>query len=423
MEIINEQLFNWASILDDNAKEQAARTARLCDCDGRPIITGHVALMPDAHWGMGSTVGSVIPTEGHIIPSAVGVDIGCGMVAALTSVTANQLPDTLDSYLAQAERDVPAGVGRGHSEPTAAARAWFRENPPPTPFSEKQETRALTQFGSLGSGNHFYEICLDELDRVWLVLHSGSRGIGNELATIHIEKAQHLMEEAGAVLEDQDLAYLTQGTPEFEAYVADMLWAQSYAFVNRRQMVDAALRGFFRHVGIGDVREVVNCHHNYTEQEEYDGKWLWITRKGAISARHGQSGVIPGSMGAQSYIVRGKGNPLSYFSSSHGAGRRMSRNQAVKQVSAEALRDAMVGKSWQSADAAYLVDESPQAYKPIDQVMEDQQDLVEIVHTLHQVFNYKGVERSRRTQSRASGDAGSGIEEIRPETGGSSLRR
>jgi tRNA-splicing ligase RtcB len=243
-------------------------------------------------------------------------------------------------------------------------------------------------------------VCLDEQDRVWLVLHSGSRGIGNELATIHIDRARHLMEDASAVLEDKDLAYLTQGTPEFEAYIADMLWAQRYAFANRGQMVDAALRGFFRYVGAGEVQEVVNCHHNYTERELHDERLLWITRKGAISAREGQLGVIPGSMGAQSYIVRGRGNPLSYQSSSHGAGRRMSRGEATRTVSAAALREAMSGRSWQQDDAAYLVDESPQAYKPIDQVMQDQEDLVDIVHTLHQVFNYKGVERSKRTASR-----------------------
>lgn len=400
MEILNDRLYSWASILDDRAREQAERTSRLCDAKGNPIIAGHVALMPDAHWGLGSTVGSVIPTAGHIIPSAVGVDIGCGMIACLTSLTSLQLPDSLDSYLPQAERDVPAGLGRGHDTPTGGAIRWLADNPPPTSFSERQHERALSQFGSLGSGNHFYEVCLDEDDRVWLVLHSGSRGIGNELATMHIAQAKSLMAEAGAVLEDPDLAYLTQGTPEFNAYVADMLWAQRYAFANREAMMKAALRGFFKFVGAGEAVESVNCHHNYTALERHGDRELWITRKGAISARQGEHGVIPGSMGARSYIVEGKGDPTSYYSCSHGAGRLMSRNEAARTISPEALREAMQGRAWQKQDAAYLVDESPQAYKPIDQIMEDQKDLVRAIHELRQVFNYKGVERTRRARSR-----------------------
>lgn len=403
MQQITERLYSWASMLDDNARNQAMTTARLKDHDGRYIVDGHVALMPDAHWGMGSTVGSVIPTENHIIPAAVGVDIGCGMIAARTSLGAEHLPDSLDPYLHQAERDVPAGVGRGHDEPTAAALGWLAAHTTPTPFSERQTERAAGQFGSLGSGNHFYEVCLDEDDRVWLVLHSGSRGIGNELARQHISKARRLMADAGAVLEDKDLAYFAQGTPEFDAYIADMLWAQEYAFANRQQMMSAALRGFFRFTGFGDQAEVVetiNCHHNYTNLEFIDDRALWITRKGAISAREGEMGVIPGSMGAQSYIVRGKGNPLSYFSSSHGAGRLMSRGQAVRTISAASLREAMAGTIWQEKDAEYLVDESPLSYKPIDQIMADQVELTEAVHELHQVFNYKGVERGKRTKAK-----------------------
>jgi tRNA-splicing ligase RtcB len=401
MQRITDRLNTWASILDDKAREQAERTSRLSDADGRPLIAGHVALMPDAHWGLGSTVGSVIPTERVIIPAAVGVDIGCGMVAARSSLTASDLPDSLDGYLAQATRDVPAGVGQGHLEATPAAVRWFEANPPPTELPDEQATRAITQFGSLGSGNHFYEVCLDEQDRVWLVLHSGSRGIGNWLALQHIEQARTLMAEAGAVLEDRDLAYLTQGTPELEAYVADMLWSQRYAAGNRAAMMAAALRGFFGFVGQGEVIETINCHHNFTERELHGGRWLWVTRKGAIRAGVGDRGVIPGSMGARSYIVEGLGNPLSWESCSHGAGRLLSRTQAVKSISPEALREAMEGRAWQEQDAEYLVDESPQAYKPIDQIMEDQRDLVRAVHELRQIFNYKGVERGRRTRSRA----------------------
>ncbi len=323
------------------------------------------------------------------------------MVATQTSLTANDLPDSLDSYLGQAARDVPAGVGQGHDKPTKAAVEWFLRNPPPSPLSEQQAQHALSQFGSLGSGNHFYEVCLDETDHVWLVLHSGSRGIGNQLAMQHIERARRVIADAGVVLEDPDLAYLTQGTPEFERYIADMRWAQDYAFANRRAMVDAALRGFFRFIGHGEVVQTINCHHNFTEREVHAGRELWITRKGAISARAGQLGIIPGSMGARSYIVEGLGNPLSWESCSHGAGRLMSRNQAVKSITPAALREAMAGKAWQEEDAAYLVDESPMAYKPIDQVMEDQKDLVRVVHELRQVFNYKGVERHKRSKSRA----------------------
>jgi len=372
------------------------RTARLL------IVEGHVALMPDAHWGLGSTVGSVIPTKEAIIPAAVGVDIGCGMIAVETALGAEHLPDSFEGYRDQAARDIPAGVGQGHGEITEQYADWLIAHPAPTVFSEKQSMRAGSQLGSLGSGNHFFEVCLDEDDRVWLVLHSGSRGIGNELAQIHIGKARRLFEDSGAVIEDKDLAWLAQGTPEFDAYIADMLWAQSYAHENRQQMMNAALRGFFHFVGFGEIRETINCHHNYTNFE--DG--LWITRKGAISAREGEMGVIPGSMGTCSYIVRGKGNPLSHFSSSHGAGRVMSRGQARREIKLDDFRAVMGHTAWQDSDAQYLVDEAPQAYKDIDQVMADQTDLTEAVHELRQVFNYKGVERnSKRASSSDDGHA------------------
>ena len=389
MQRINDRLYNWASSLESQARDQAMRTARLS------IVNGHVALMPDAHWGMGSTVGSVIPTKGAIIPAAVGVDIGCGMIAVKTTLGAEHLPDSFDGYRDQAARDIPAGVGQGHGKITEQYADWLISHPAPTVFSEKQSMRAGSQLGSLGSGNHFFEVCLDEDDRVWLVLHSGSRGIGNELAQIHIGKARRLFEDSGAVIEDKDLAWLAQGTTEFDAYIADMLWAQSYAYENRQQMMNAALRGFFLFVGFGEAKETINCHHNYTNFEDD----LWITRKGAISAREGEMGVIPGSMGTCSYIVRGKGNPLSHFSSSHGAGRVMSRGQARREIKLDDFRAVMSHTAWQDSDAQYLVDEAPQAYKDINQVMADQTDLTEAVHELRQVFNYKGVERSSKRAS------------------------
>lgn len=389
-EKIGEKLVSWASIVDEATVAQAEKASRM------PFVAGHVALMPDAHVGIGSTVGSVIPTEGAIMPAAVGVDLGCGMIAVRTDLTASDLPDSMDPYLPQASRDIPAGVGQGHGEPTAAAWSWSTENPPASELSERQWKTALTQFGSLGSGNHFYEVCLDETDAVWLVLHSGSRGIGNQLASMHIDKAKKLAKARFLQLEDPDLAYFEQGSPEFEAYIKDMLWAQGYAKANRDAMMDAALRGFFRYVGHGAEMERINCHHNFTALEHHYGRDLWITRKGAIKASSGDMGVIPGSMGTRSYIVAGLGNSASYESCAHGAGRAMSRGQARREITPAMFSDRMHGIAWQASDAAELVDEAPQAYKDIDVVMEDQRDLVEVVHTLKQVFNYKGVERGRR---------------------------
>ncbi|MGI5487904.1 RtcB family protein [Microtetraspora malaysiensis] len=697
-------LLSWATDIEQGTIEQAARAARL------PFVPGHVALMPDAHVGLGATVGSVIPTQGAIIPSAVGVDIGCGMVATETTLTAADLPDSLDLLMPLVERRIPAGVGKGHDDP-AIDDALDAIGHPHTELSTKQRNTTACQFGTLGSGNHFVEVCLDERDRVWTVLHSGSRGIGNQLATRHIAEAKKLMARYFITLEDPDLAYLVQGTPEFTAYIRDMLWAQRYAMASRARMdtvlsdalfsvvgtgervrtincfagetgvmtssgvrpiaelsggvhellttdgewvkapvrsfgkqllmrvhlsrngvekiiyatpghrwllrthssggtrywgkrpaetttaglrkgdrlaytfprkpggrvvdKEGAARGFvfgdgsvtsrnrsraifcgekdlalvhlFDHIGNplrvyrdmkvisglpvewktsippldstpsylygwlagyfaadGDVgktgrptltsasrehleqvrvlcnlvgvgtygirmhmrrgfgqeptpiylmgimrgdidpsfflipahrerfeasmdaierrgwtvssveetdrfEEVFcavvdgthafaledniltrNCHHNFTEQERHHGKDMWITRKGAIKADVGNHGVIPGSMGTRSYIVRGLGNPSSYNSCSHGAGRRMSRAEARRRLSAESLAEAMAGRTWNADRATALVDEHPEAYKPIDQVMADQRDLVEVEHTLRQVFNYKG---------------------------------
>ena len=346
--------------------------------------------MPDAHVGMGATIGSVIPTAGAIIPSAVGVDIGCGMVAAELDVTEDQLPDSLEPLLGRIERAIPAGVGRGHDAVADNAVRWLATHQPATELAEDQARRVAKQFGTLGSGNHFFELCVDERTRVWVVLHSGSRGIGNKLATMHIGKARKLADALELQLEDRDLAYFTENTPEFDAYVADMLWAQEYAWANRDQMMDNAMRELFAFFGFGRETQRINCHHNFTQREVHDGRELWITRKGAIRADTGDLGVIPGSMGTRTYIVAGKGNAASWRSCSHGAGRRHSRTQAKKLFTEADLAEQMAGKVWLSSRAGALLDEIPTAYKDIDQVMADQTDLVEVRHTLHQVLNYKG---------------------------------
>ncbi|MGZ4121434.1 MAG: RtcB family protein [Actinomycetota bacterium] len=260
----------------------------------------------------------------------------------------------------------------------------------PNQVSDHAKMRGAEQCGTLGSGNHFLEVAVDETEHVWIVLHSGSRGIGNQLATEHISKAKRDMKRALVTLEDPDLAYFVQGTDAFDAYIADMQWAQEYAMANRASMVDAAVRVLFGFLGFGKETERVNCHHNFAARERHGGRELWVTRKGAIKADTGDLGIIPGSMGARTFIVRGKGNEASYTSCSHGAGRRMSRKQARKQITEEALRKQMAGRVWLEDRARLLVDEGPDAYKDIDQVMREQADLVEIVHELKGIVNYKG---------------------------------
>jgi RNA-splicing ligase RtcB len=385
---------SYASEVDEGTLEQAMRSARL------PVMAGPIALMPDAHVGIGATVGSVLPTRDAVIPAAVGVDLGCGMIAVETDLDAAHLPDDLDRFMPRVERAVPAGLGRWHDSASGAAEEWLRTHPPASELDTKQTRKTLVQFGTLGSGNHFFEVCLDERDRVWVVLHSGSRGIGNELATRHIEGARRLARDLELSLADPDLAWFTQGTPAFERYIGDMLWAQDYALANREQMMHAALAELFRFLGTGREVDRINCHHNFTEREVHDGREVWITRKGAIKADRGDRGVIPGSMGARSYVVRGRGNPLSYRSCAHGAGRRYSRSKAKRTFTVEDMATAMEGRVWQAGQAAALLDEIPGAYKDIDQVMADQADLVEVVHTLRQVFNYKGTEPDRRSRRR-----------------------
>ena len=381
---VNDKLISWATDVDPGTIRQAEKTARL------PIVAGHVALMPDAHIGIGATVGSVIPTRGAVIPAAVGVDIGCGMIAAELDVTEDRLPDSLESLLSRIEKAIPAGVGRGHDDVGRNADKWLSRHQPPTKLDTGRAVKVAKQFGTLGAGNHFFELCLDERGRAWVVLHSGSRGIGNQLAQMHIAKARRLAKGLQLRLEDPDLAYFLEGTPEFEAYIADMLWAQDYAKANRDQMMDNAMREVFRFLGFGTETRRINCHHNFTQREVHNGQELWITRKGAIKADTGDLGVIPGSMGTRSYIVAGKGNAASWTSCSHGAGRRHSRTQAKKLFTKADLAEQMAGKVWLEKRAWALVDEIPSAYKDIDQVMADQADLVEVQHTLHQVLNYKG---------------------------------
>ncbi len=397
MEIITPRLYSWVTDLEEQALQQAHRCASL------PVVTGHVALMPDAHFGMGATVGSVIPTQNAIIPSAVGVDVGCGMAALRTDLHADDLPDSLDGMLGHITKAIPAGVGRGHdvkgrrTKETTTSRAldrWLSLNEPPETVKGDLLAKARSQFGTLGSGNHFFEVCLDEQDRVWLFLHSGSRGVGNVLATRHISRAGRLAQHVADAPRDPTLMWFLQGSPDFAAYIADMTWSQAYAFANREAMLTSALDVFTTFVRRGKEVERVNCHHNYANRETHvvDGveREMWITRKGAIRAGKGDLGLIPGSMGTRSYVVKGLGNVESWQSCSHGAGRRMSRSEAKRQFTSKDLRLQMEGRAWQSDMAEKLIDEIPSAYKDIDEVMFAQRDLVEIVHTLRQILNYKG---------------------------------
>jgi tRNA-splicing ligase RtcB (3'-phosphate/5'-hydroxy nucleic acid ligase) len=384
-EEIAPNVLSWASELDELTRAQAEVTARL------PILAGHLALMPDAHLGKGATIGSVIPTESAVIPSAVGVDIGCGMAARQLDLKEDELPEGLSAWISAMEATVPAGLGRWHGEPSDAARAWFVEHPAP-PTLDKPG-RAAAQLGTLGSGNHFIELATDEDGTVWILLHSGSRGGGNKLATMYTKTAGKLHEGLGTRLEDPELAWLQEGTPQFDAYIRDLRWSQAYARENRRLMLESTHHALERVLG----REVstadeVNCHHNFTERERHAGREVWVTRKGAIRARIGDRGLIPGAMGQRSYVIRGMGNEASYESCAHGAGRRMSRRQARKQLSIESFAEAMGISAWQHTSAQALLDEHPSAYKPIDVVMRDQADLVEIEHELHGIANYKGVE-------------------------------
>lgn len=369
----------------DNALAQLRNVARL------PFVYHHVAAMPDVHWGIGATVGSVIPTVGAIIPAAVGVDIGCGMNALRLSLTAEQLPDSLAATRTAIERAVPVGFA-GHPDGAWCDAGLRRLAPGLRAIRDKHpliDARWESQLGTLGGGNHFIELCLDEQGRVWIMLHSGSRGIGNRIGMYFIELARDEMASRGLRLPDRDLAYLEEGRRGFADYVEAVGWAQDYALENRRQMVRlilAALRDRLPPFDVTD--EAIECHHNYVARERHFGRLVYLTRKGAIRAGKGDLGIIPGSMGTRSYIVRGLGEPQSFCSCAHGAGRRMSRGEATRRFTARDLAEQTRGVECRKDKG--VLDEIPAAYKDIDTVMENQRDLVEVVHTLKQVLTVKG---------------------------------
>ncbi|MEQ1755547.1 MAG: RtcB family protein [Micropepsaceae bacterium] len=360
-----------------------------------PFIHGHVAVMPDVHLGRGATVGSVIPTKGAIIPAAVGVDIGCGMAAVMTNITASQLPDSLRAIRSDIERVIPVGQGSHKQPPRPAESAWYSRHKSGWEAIEAKHPKitekksAALQIGTLGGGNHFIELCLDEADRLWVMLHSGSRNVGNRIGMYFIAKAKDEIEAAGLKLADRDLAWLGEGSQSFNDYVEAVGWAQDYARSNREVMMAAVLKVLHdTWPGIGTLDVAVNCHHNYVEREEHFGERVWLTRKGAVRARKGELGIIPGSMGARSFIVRGLGNPDSFESCSHGAGRAMSRTAAKQRFSLEEHIAATAHVECRKDTG--VIDETPMAYKDIDAVMAAQSDLVEIVHTLRQIVCVKG---------------------------------
>jgi len=378
-----QKVLSWATDVDDRALDQAARASHM------PFVAGHVALMPDAHVGLGATVGSVIPTRGAVMPAAVGVDIGCGMIASRTSLTSHHLGDHLEELLSMLHVRIPAGVGGAHAGGQSVA-VFRMLGEPARELTARQQSVAIGQFGTLGAGNHFLEVCLDETDRVWVVVHSGSRGIGNQLAQQHMATAKGLMRQWFIGLDDPDLAYLVEGTEPFDRYINDLRWCQRYAAASREQMMATALEVLFALTGGGYEADRINCHHNFTEQEYTSHGRVWVTRKGAIKAADGDRGVIPGSMGTATYIVRGKGVAASYNSCAHGAGRRMSRTQARAELTVDSLHTAMKGITWKAPAARQLLDEHPDSYKDIDEVMAAQSDLVTVDHVLAQVLNYKG---------------------------------
>ena len=394
MERLSDRLLNWASILDDETRRQAEATASL------PFIHPHVALMPDAHLGKGATVGSVLPTRRAIIPAAVGVDIGCGMIAVRTPWSVDELRarGPLVPLRGDIERAVPLSAGRYNKRLTESAKRRVAELERHAAELGERVLPSITahspnwtmQLGSLGSGNHFIEVTADERQRVWLFLHSGSRGVGNKIASKHIAIARQRAERERLDLPDRDLAWLDEGTAEFDRYIAELRWAQHFALLNREEMMDRVAGCLARHMRADETPELerLNCHHNFTQQERHDGVDLWVSRKGAIEAKRGQDGLIPGSMGTASYVVRGLGNPLSLNSSPHGAGRVFSRSKARRTFTRAQLEESMRGIEWRHSDA--FLDEIPAAYKDVDVVMADAADLVEVRHTLRQLVNVKG---------------------------------
>ncbi len=375
--------------VEDQAYEQLRRVALL------PFVQPHVAVMPDVHVGIGATIGSVIPTVGAIVPAAVGVDLGCGMMAVRTSMCARDLPDSLSQVRASIERVVPVGRAAFTSLPKRNTAAWSELRLEFEKICDKHPSLARgnteNQLGTLGTGNHFIELCLDEAGDVWVMLHSGSRGVGNRIGTFFIELARHDMERIDARLPHRDLAYFREGTEHFDEYVEAVGWAQRFAAENRRLMMHTvidALRELEELPPFTAHLEAVECHHNYVAFERHFDRDLIVTRKGAVRAGKGELGIIPGSMGARSFIVRGKGNADSLCSCSHGAGRKMSRTAAKKLFSLEEHAKATEGVECRKD--ADVIDETPGAYKDIDAVMAAQSELVEIVHTLKQIVCVKG---------------------------------
>lgn len=373
--------------IGQNTMEQARNIASM------PFIFRWASLMPDAHLGKGATVGSVIPTHKAIIPAAVGVDIGCGMMAVKTSLNASDLPESLKSLRSKIEELVPVGFSKRIITTPSQAKAWMsivdRYNIICDKYPDLRKANSVVHMGTLGGGNHFIEICLDENEDVWIMLHSGSRGIGNAIGKMFIEKAKEEMRRFYINLPDEDLAYLPEGSKYFADYVEALNWAQDFARLNREVMMEetiTAMREFLPEFTL--VEQAINCHHNYTSIENHYGNNIYVTRKGAIRAREGDLGIIPGSMGTRSYIVRGKGNEESFCSCSHGAGRNFSRNEARKMFTVEDHIKATEGVECRKDEN--VIDETPAAYKDIDKVMASQSDLVDIVYTLKQILCVKG---------------------------------
>jgi tRNA-splicing ligase RtcB len=382
----------WTSDIEGEALKQLQNVSRL------PLVFHHVAAMPDVHAGIGATVGSVIPTRGAIIPAAVGVDIGCGMNAVRLSLDARDLPDNLSRLRSAIEAAVPVGFDK-HDEKNALRSACkplahrlariVERHPEVAKMQRNHRDTWIEQMGTLGGGNHFIELCLDEADRLWIVLHSGSRGIGNCIGRHFIAEARGEALRNNVHLPDKDLAWLEEGSRLFDDYVEAVSFAQDYAWSNRHEMLELIREVLHRHLPAFEASsEAINCHHNYVEPESHFGERVYVTRKGAISAREGELGIIPGSMGARSYIVRGLGNPESFCSCAHGAGRRMSRHEAKRRFSREDLVAQTRGVECRKDKG--VIDEIPGAYKDIDEVMANQADLVEVVHTLKQVMCVKG---------------------------------
>lgn len=389
MKRISKKLVSWASIIEPNTQSQAEVTSSM------PFVQPHLSLMPDAHLGKGATVGSVIPTVGAIMPAAVGVDIGCGMIAVRTQWTEEDFRSKDLSVLRHSiERSIPLSAGAYNHTITETAQARIDELVELAGgrnefYHRLTRTEWGYHLGTLGSGNHFIEVTVDEDKRVWLFLHSGSRGIGNAIAMHHIKIAKELMKQYYIALPDEDLSYLVEGTPEFDLYIRDLKWAQHFALLNREEMMDRVVKDVEHFMGEALVEsERINCHHNFTQKERHMGRDVWLSRKGAIQADKGRMGLIPGSMGTASHVVEGKGFVPSFNSAPHGAGRVYARNAAKKRFTIEDMDREMTGVEYNRSEA--FLDEIPSAYKDIDVVMQDAGELVEIKHTFHQIVNVKG---------------------------------